>query len=53
MEYRVRITCGEEDIPINHYVEEVVTNVVVGILRTLKGIDLSKENIISIEKIKD
>lgn len=50
MSRKITITNDGKDVPINEFVEEVTTNVVLAILRSLRDVDVSKKTVIRIEE---
>jgi hypothetical protein len=43
MERELELTCGGKRVPMNHFAREIVLNVVLGLVRALKGADTEAE----------
>lgn len=48
MEREVKISTGGKDVPLNDFVRELVVNVVLGLMASLKKCDPSEEIVIRI-----
>jgi hypothetical protein len=52
--FQTEIKVNGKKLPINHFIQETVANVIVGLLKTLKEVDEAEESIeIKIKKMKE
>lgn len=52
--FQTEIKINGKKLPLNHFIQETVANVIVGLLKTLKEVDEAEESIeIKIKKMKE
>jgi hypothetical protein len=52
--FQTKIKVNGKKLPLNHFIQETVANMIVGLLKTLKEVDEAEESIeIKIKKMKE